>query len=257
MADHSETFDVVEIEVTQDILRRMSDDQRAMYAVLSLSISELSSMQKILRTGPQKVLANDNLDQGYISQRFYLLRLMTSKLLEVFKTLMGSSKESRTDDAELLEFRTEFVAPRMENLREHAGYPLAKTIRDKIGFHYDLSKFKEGCSPINSEQAHTFIASKGSHSQLMPYGEIAVATILGERNGEFCIDHAKLNIEKLSEFITSALSNLVEIFNCFLEAFVTSNCTRKEISLMVPPSLLGEAGVTPFPLFFKTDKPEQ
>lgn len=256
-AEHFDKFNLVSITVTDEILSRLSPDQRAMYAVLSLSVSELSSMQKILRLGPQEEIGASELDQGYLSQRFFIVRLMASKLLEVYKTLMGKGGKNSTSDNALVGFRTKSVKPRVGKLENHVGYELARLVRDKIGFHYDLDMFRAGCSLGDTSGEHNFLASEGMHSQLMPYGEIAVSAILGERNGTYYLERAKSNVVELSAFIIDAFSSLVEIFNSFLELFVIPQCSKEKISLTVPSTLLGVPGVSPFPLFFRSAETSQ
>jgi hypothetical protein len=242
---------VEKFSVTPKLLEKLSPDQISMYAILSLGVSEVTAMQKVLQLGPQESVEDEFLNQAYLSQRIVFMRMISSKVLEIFKTLMLKGNENSTDDADLKTFKCEKVLPVVSSLKDHEGSEVAKTIRDKIGFHTDLSHFSSLGIERLTTQEHEIGLGESSFSQFFPFGEIVVAALSCGEDLDANVNNARKWLLVWSDFVAKSLDDLVRIFDEYLREFLFQDIGLRSDAILVPNTLIAEKGLSPFPLFLR------
>ena len=235
-------------DVSDDCLQTLTADQRAMFAILCLTLSEIEAMRKVVSLGPSLPIGDDDLDTALISQKQVFFRLIAMKLFEVFKTLRLSGDENRSEDTELNSFRNEIVLREYNKLKKLGGYEKFRVQRNKLGFHYDLGKFRELGALEDSETSHVALVSEDLEFQSFPFGEILVTAELGGENGSYSEKRARDNLAKQTEFISEAIHCFTEVFQAFFSKFLEDKLEQREEVKALPDLVIAQRGKSPFPL---------
>ena len=236
-------------EITDKVLIGLTPDQRAMFAILCLVLSEIEGLRKVLALAGNQATGLDELDQAEISQRTVFYRLISMKLIEVFKTLRFSGRHNKTDDVDLLRFKNERVLPELEKLEKQDGYCEAKAQRDRMGFHFDLDFFRGLVELPSLQSDHTVFINGDANFQSFPYGEILVSAAFGRSKNGFDLATALEAVELQTKFIQSQIQCFNRIFQAFFDEFLESKIELKSGKIRVPKILVARRGADPFPLF--------
>lgn len=250
-----ETIRLQRYEITDECLERLSVDQRAMFAVLCLCVSEVDAMRKVLILGPSAPIGDENLDTAFMSQKMVFMRVIGMKILEVFTTLSLSNKENESDDPGLKIFCCDVVSCHRMKLEKHQSYTLVKAQRNQRGFHYDLNAFRKIITRKGTTAAHSVLVSDQFEFQSVPYGEIAMASGLGDPLGDpnttYSQTDARDAFKNYTDFTTQAMRSLGIVSQAFFQTFLIPHLALSEIEKRVPVSLIARRNEVSFPLFVR------
>lgn len=236
-------------EITDECFGNLSVDQRAMFAVLCLTVSEVDAMKNALALGPSASVGDEDLDTALISRKTVFMRMIGMKILEAFKTLMLSTKKNSSDDTGLNAFRRNHVLPAYNELKKTPGSSVLQQDRNKLGFHYDLERFRELVKRSETNAEHSILVAKEFNFQSFPFGEISVASGHGNSAAAFCLSEARKSVEENAEFIRQAMRKFSVVFQAFFETFLRPHLKSEQIEKTVPEMLVARRRRTPFPLF--------
>ncbi|MDX2482975.1 MAG: hypothetical protein QNK42_04885 [Pseudodonghicola sp.] len=236
-------------EISDECLGKLTVDQRAMFAVLCLTVSEVDAMKKALTLGPSAPVGDEDLDAAFISQKTVFMRMIGMKILEAFKTLMLSKKENFSDDAGLNTFRRNHVLRAYNELKKIPGGSVVQQDRNKLGFHYDLERFRELVQRSRTNAEHSILVAKEFEFQSFPFGEISVASGHGNSAAAFCLSEARKSVEENAEFVRQAMRKFSVVFQAFFETFLRPHLKSEQIEKSVPDMLVARRNRTAFPLF--------
>ncbi len=240
-------FSLSRYDVSPDCLSKLTTDQRAMFAILCLVLSEVEAFRKVLALGSMTPTGLDEVDHAAIGQRTVFFRLISMKLVEAFKTLMLDGSENKSDDEALRKFRDRIVKPEFQKIMKAPGYQEAIKQRKKMGFHFDLKHFRGLVDLPEVEVGHAVFI--GADFQSFPYGEILIAAAYGVEEGAFNIASARKRIELHTKFIRKQIGGFSTVFDAFFSEFIEENAKISDGRLRVPNLLVAKRGKDPFPLF--------
>lgn len=260
--------ELTKIEITDEFLQSLTADQRALFAILSLAISEIETLRGGLKLGPQVQFEPEILGQVHATRQFALMRMISCKLIEVFGTLglPESKQQPKIRDATLQRFYDSEIRKKQNDFADLQGLPLARKLRDKVGFHYDFGMFKNAAKNFtaskNDKRAESF-----SHAHTLAfcpemefvgpvYGDMLVISMLpfDDYAGEYSNKGAKIGAEQLRLFCVEAGRLLQEIWEKFLQKFVLPHVALETVSMDIPELLLADKGGSPTPMFVRDEE---
>ncbi|MDP2493575.1 hypothetical protein Q8W25_06070 [Shimia thalassica] len=248
----AEVFELSQIEISQELLNSLSTDQRAMFAALSLAISEIETLRSGLKIGPKESLQFSKLNEAFLLRQFALMRLISFKIYEIFRTLGGVGSHNNSDDQSIRSFRKCSVKRRRKALENLQGQELVRVLRNKVGFHFDLNEFRK-VSGVGG-QSHELLSCIEGEFQSSPLGDIYVACMLGSKDSgfsEYRATTAKENLSELSDYIVEGDRLLNDVWADFLDQFILPHVSIEKVDCEIPSSLVASRGETPFALFVR------
>ncbi len=240
---------LVRYDISERDLTKLSTDQKAMFAILCLVLSEVEALRKVLALGSGRPSGLTELDQAEISQRTVFIRLISMKLIEVFKTLMLDGKYNQSTDVELNSFKDDHVKSEFNKLKKLPGYREALDQRKMMGFHFDLRHFRALSELPDVHQNHSAFVNGDIAFSAFPYGEILVAAAYGRDQGEFEHSEAVKKIEQQTAFIQSQMQAFTKLFQAFFDKFIEPIVSSSDGKIRAPASLVCRRYADPFPLF--------
>lgn len=258
MVENKALVKLAQYRITSSDLDKLTQDQKAAYAVLCYSISEINALQRMyLCSGPDLPEAPE-LVAAVAMQRNLLIRVLSSKLFELREFLKFEGKYNRTKDSALTDFGKSFE-DRLSALDDCEGFRFAKRLRNEGSFHYHLKPTRARLEWVHPSAQSSMYISKAQGSNFFPYGEeVLYEGLLNEFIGSMDDEVAARELleswaEWSMSFIREANKLFTEFFLRFIEPASSTQYAREKV-YWVSPEVVSEIGGVCIPAFLRTDK---